>query len=238
MIEGGLIAIGILALIAAMFMLRSKGKTSHPVHKPAVSEQVVADLARPSAPPKAFPGSADSGQTAGPAELTASTDTQVEFSVPIADKQEVAVAEPSETREMLAQVAFPAQTATVVTQTPVWRIQPDQAQIELTQLSQAQVTVVLDGQLTAKPDQGLPEVQTQSGIPSDVVPSQPLKLGSGLLLNSLSIDQQITELTAEVWALQQQVAEIGGRLNSLSTCIRRSIVSAPDNSEANGRGAN
>lgn len=235
MIEGGLIAIGILALIAAMFMLRSKGKTSHPVHKPAVSEQVVADLARPSAPPKAFPGSVDSGQTAGPAELTASADTQVEFSVPIADKQEVAVAEPSETREMLAQVA---QAATVVAQTPVWRIQPDQAQIELTQLSQAQVTVVLDGQLTAKPDQGLPEVQTQSGIPSDVVPSPPLKLGSGLLLNTLSIDQQITELTAEVWALQRQVAEIGGRLDSLSTCIRRSIVSAPDNSEANGRGTN
>ncbi len=228
MIEGGLIAIGILALIAAMFMLRSKGKTSHPVHKPAVSEQVVADLARPSAPPKAFPGSADSGQTAGPAELAASADTQVEFSVPIADKQEVAVAEPSETREMLAQVAFPAQTATVVTQTPVWKIQPDQAQ----------VTVVLDGQLTAKPDQGLPEVQTQSGIPSDVVPSPPLKLGSGLLLNSLSIDQQITELTAEVWALQRQVAEIGGRLDSLSNCIRRSVVSASDNPEANGRGTN
>ncbi len=235
MIEGGLIAIGILALIAAMFMLRGKGKTSHPVHKPAVSEQVGADLARPSAPPKAFPGSVDSGQTAGPAELTASADTQVEFSVLIADKQEMAVTEPSETREMLAQVA---QAATVVAQTPVWRIQPDQAQIELTQLSQAQVTVVLDGQLTAKPDQGLPEVQTQSGIPSDVVPSPPLKLGSGLLLNTLSIDQQITELTAEVWALQRQVAEIGGRLDSLSTCIRRSIVSAPDNSEANGRGTN
>ncbi len=238
MIEGGLIAIGILALLTAMFVLRGKGKTSHPVHKSAVSEQVVEDLVRPSAPSKAFPGSADSGQTAGPAEFTASADTQVAFSVPIADKQEVAVAEPSETTEILIQVAFPAQSATAGAQTPGWISQPGQAQVEFAQFNQVQASVVLDGQFTAKPDQGFSEVQMQSGMSSGIAPLPPLRPESRLLLNPLSIDQQIAELITEVWALQQQVAEIGGRLNYLSTCIQRSRVSAPDNLDANGRGTN
>lgn len=238
MIEGGLIAIGILALLTAMFVLRGKGKTSHPVHKPAVSEQAVEDLARPSVPSKAFPGSTDSGRIAGPAEFTASADMQVAFSVPIANKQEVAVAEPSETTEMLIQVAFPAQAVTAVAQTPVWKIQPDQAQVELTQLNQTQAAVVLDGQLTDKPDQGLPEVQMQSGMSSGIAPLPPLRPGSRLLLNPLSIDQQLAELIAEVWALQQQVAEIGGRLNYLSTCIRRLLVSVPDEPGNTSRGEN
>jgi hypothetical protein len=227
-IEEGLIAIGILALVAAIFMLRGKGKTSHSVHKPVVSEQVGV-LAGPSVPPEALPGSADNEQTTTVlAELTVLTDTQVPFSMPAADKQEVTLAESSHTTELLTQVAFPVQATTVVAQTPVWTVQS----------SQTQVAVALDEQLTAKSGQGLPEVRTQSGIPSGVAPLPPLKQGSGLLPNSLSIDQQMAELIAEVWTLQQQVAEIGGRLNSLSTCIRRSLVSASDEPEANGREKN
>lgn len=243
-LEEGLIAIGILALVAAMFVLRGKGKASQSkqqvVYEPAANKQVV-DLARPSVSPMTQGmGSVSAGneQVAGFAESAVSARTEVTFSVPTADTQAGAFGEPSQMTETSTQVAFPVQSTTVVAQTPVWKIQPTQTQVELTQPSQAQVAVVLDGQLTAKPDQGLPEVQTQSGIPSGVMPLPPLKPGSRLFPHSLSIDQQMAELIAETWALQQQVAEIGCRLNYLNTCIQRSLVSASDEPGNTSRGEN
>lgn len=243
-IEEGLIAIGILALVAAMFVLRGKGNASQSeqqvVDEPAVNKQVV-DLARPSVSPMTQgvgSVSVGNGQVEGFAESAVSARTTVTFSVPTVDKQAGAFGEPSQMTETLTQVAFPMQSNTVVAQTPVWNIQPAQTQIELTQPSQTQVAVVLDGQLTAKPDQGFPGVQTQSGIPSGVASFPPLKPGASLFPNALSIDQQMAELIAETWALQQQVAEIGCRLNYLNTCIQRLLVSTPNEPGNTSRGEN
>jgi hypothetical protein len=57
-----------------------------------------------------------------------------------------------------------------------------------------------------------------------------------LLPNPPSIDQQMAELIADTWALQQQAAELGRRLNYLSTCIQHSQASTPYKSDANSRG--
>ena len=194
-IEEGLIAIGILALVAAMFVLRGKGKANQSkqqaVYEPAVNKQVV-DLARPSVSPKTQgmgSVSAGNGQVAGFAESAVSATTEVAFSVPTADKQAGAFVEPSQTTETLTQVAFPMQSTTVVAQTPV-------------------------------------------------APFPPLKPGSRLFPNSLSINQQMAELIAETWALQQQVAEIGCRLNYLNTCIQRSLVSTPNEPDNTSTGEN
>lgn len=258
-IEEGLIAIGILALIAAMVLLRGKEKTSQPkqqvLHKPVADKQVV-DLARPSAsvsprtqlspfpvPQAPFPVSSGRRQTASLAAPPVSANPQVAFPVPqvpfpvsAGSRETAGLAEPT----VLAnpQIAFPGQTTTVVAQTPVWEIQSKRTQVELAQPNQAQVAVALNGQLTDKPDQGLPEVQMQSSVSSGVVPIPSLNPASKLLPKSPSIDQQMAELIADTWVLQQQAAEIGRRLNYLSTCIQHSLASTTDEPDANSRGNN
>ncbi len=265
MITGGLIAIGILALIAAIFLLRGKEKTSQAnqqaVPKRAADKQTVAP-AKPSAsantkssfpaPQVPFPVSAVSKQAVAPAEPSISAESffvpQEPFPTSTADKQTVALAEPSvstetrapspvstadkrtaafawpsESTETLTEISFPVQSAPAA-QTPVQELQLRQTPAQKVEQDQPQAPVALNGQLTAKPDQGLSEMQTQSSIPSGGAPSSP------------SIDQQMAELIADTWALQQQAAELGRRLNYLSSCIQYSSASEPHDPHADGNG--
>jgi len=276
----GLIAIGVIALVAALFLLRSKEKTSQPkqqvVHKPAANQQT-ADLARPSAPRKTqatpfpvpqvpFPVSAANQQTVDLARPSTSPMTQLPFPgtqtpfpgsgaqasfpgtqtpflgtqaplfpTPRADQEAVTFAEPSVTTETLIQGSLPVQTPDMA-QTSVWQIQTTHTPVEQSEPDQTLVPVALNGQLSAKPNHGLPEAQMPSSTPSEAVPSPSLNPVLRLLPNPPSIDQQMAELIADTWALQQQAAELGRRLNYLSTCIQHSQASTPYKSDANNRG--
>ena len=248
MITEGLIAIGILALIVAIFLLRGKPKTSQTSQQAAPkrtgNKQAVA-ATKPSVSPKTqvsfpatqvpFPVSAANNQAVASAEPSFLAKTQppslvpqVPFPASAADKQTAVLAEPSiSSRETLTltEASFPAQTDAVA-QTPVQEAEQDWTQ----------VPVALNGQLTTQLDQDLSETQTQSSIPSEVAPLSPLKPVSRSLRYSPSIDQQMAELIADTWALQQQAAEIGRRLNYLSNCIQYSLASEPHEPDANSKG--
>jgi len=276
-ITEGLIAIGILALIAAILLVRGKGKTSQTnqqaMPKRAADKQAVV-LTKPSVLPKTqasfpgpqvpFPVSAANKQTMTFAEPSTSTQTLAPFSAPevsfpgsTADKQAVTFAESSVSTPTQApfpgpQVPFSGSTAnnqavvlaepSVLTQAPEQLSSPVQTPPvvqtpdQKAELDQTQVPVDLNDQLTAKPDQGLSEMQTPSSIPSGVAPLSPSNPASKSLRHSPSIDQQMAELIADTWALQQQATEIGRRLNYLSTCIQYSSASEPHEPNTDGNG--
>ena len=282
----GLIAIGVLALVAALFLLRSKGKTSQPkqqvVHKPAANEQT-ADLARPSAPLKTqatafpvpqvpFPVSAANKQTARPCKAfyidndtaTIPWDTSVipwgtgtipwdtdaiPWNTDAIPWNTGAIIPYAKSRpgsgDLCRALCNNRDTDTGTTpcadpgrSTNTCLANPNNTHTQFSNRNQIQtlVPVALNGQLSAKPNHGLPEAQTPSSTPSGAVPSSSLNPVPKLLPNPPSIDQQMAELIADTWALQQQAAELGRRLNYLSTCIQHSQASTSHNSDANSRG--
>jgi hypothetical protein len=152
---------------------------------------------------------------------------QILSPMPITDKQAAAFAEPFQTTDMLTQLAFPAQASTAVPQIPVWKSQSSQTRVEPTQPSQTPFAVTLNGQFAPaeQPDQSLPGMQMQPSRSSDVGSWSPLDSTSQLQSNSPSIEQQIAKLIADTWTLQQQAAEIGRRLNYLSTYVQHAQAS-------------
>jgi hypothetical protein len=290
-IEEGLIAIGILALIAAIFLLRGKAKTSQTnqqaVPKQAADKQVVAfadsgsartqsapfsapqvpfanqqptAFAEPSGLTKTqapfpvqqvpFPVSAANQQPTAFAEPSGLAKTQapfpvqqVPFPVYAANKPPVAFVESSGSTETLTleEIFFPEQEqeqATPVAPIPAPEIRPIQTQVQKAEPDQTQIPVALNERLTVQPDKDLPETQTLSNTPSGVMPLSPLNPVSRSVSSSPSIDQQMAELIADTWALQQQAAELGRRLNYLSACIQHSTASASQEheSDANSKG--
>jgi hypothetical protein len=262
-IEEGLIAIGILALIAAIVLLRGKAKTSptnqQVVPKQAADEQAVA-FAEPSrsaktqsapfsAPQVPFPVSAANQQPSAFAESgLAKTQSpfpvqQVPFPVYAANKPPGTFAESSGSTETLTleEIFFPEQEqeqTTTVAPTAAHEIRPIQTQAQKAEPDQTQIPVALNEQLTVKSDKGFPETQTLSNTLSEVMPLSPLNPVSRSVSSSPSIDQQMAELIADTWALQQQAAELGRRLNYLSACIQHSTASTSHEHEpdANSKG--
>jgi len=285
-IEEGLIAIGILALIAAIFLLRGKAKTSQTnqqaVPKQAADKQAVAfadsgsartQSAPFSAPQVPFPVSAANQQPTAFAEPSGLAKTQapfpvqqIPFPVSAANQQPTAFVEPSGLAKTqapfpvyaankppvtfvessgstetltLEEIFFPEQEqTTTVAQTPAPENQPIQIQVQKAEPDQTQTPVALNEQLTIQPDKDLPETQTLSNTPSGVMPLSPLNPVSRSVSSSPSIDQQMAELIADTWALQQQAAELGRRLNYLSACIQHSTASTSHEHEpdANSKG--
>jgi len=209
-IEEGLIAIGIFALIAAIFLLRGKGKTSQPkqrvMHKPAVNKQVV-DLAGPSVSLKA--------QTA-PFPVP-----QVPFPVSAGNRQTVGFAEQN---TQSTQISFP------VSQVPF----PGLGNGQIADFVEPTIPASTPFSMPTAGEQAI----TLSSILSGVVPSSPSNAVSKVLPDYPSIDRQLAELMADTWALQQQAIEIGRRLNYLSTCIQHSLTSTPDEPDAKSKGDN
>ncbi|HEX3642471.1 MAG TPA: hypothetical protein VHV10_14360 [Ktedonobacteraceae bacterium] len=258
-IEEGLIAIGILALIAAIFLLRGKAKTSQTnqqaVPKQAADKQAVAFADSGSARTQSAPFSAPqvpfaNQQPTAFAEPSGLAKTQAPFSAPqvpfpvyAANKPPVAFVESSGSTETLTleEIFFPEQEqeqATPVAPTPAPEIRPIQTQVQKAEPDQTQIPVALNERLTVQPDKDLPETQTLSNTPSGVMPLSPLNPVSRSVSSSPSIDQQMAELIADTWALQQQAAELGRRLNYLSACIQHSTASASQEheSDANSKG--
>ncbi len=286
-IEEGLIAIGILALIAAIVLLRGKAKTSQTnqqaMPKQAADKQAVAfadsgsartQSAPFSAPQVPFPVSAANQQpaafaepsglaktqapfpiqqvpfpvSAALAEPSGSAKTQAPFSAPqvsfpvyAANKPPGTFAESSGSTETLTleEIFFPEQEqTTTVAPTPAQEIQPIQTHVQKAEPDQTQIPVALNEQLTVKSDKGFPETQTLSNTPSEVMPLSSLNPVSRSVSSSPSIDQQMAELIADTWALQQQAAELGRRLNYLSACIQHSTASTSHEHEpdANSKG--
>jgi hypothetical protein len=258
-IEEGLIAIGILALIVAIFLLRGKAKTSQTnqqaVPKQAADKQAVtfADSGSAriqstpfSAPQVPFPVSTANQQPTAFAESSGLAKTQapfpvqqVPFPVYAANKPPVTSVESSGSTETLTleEIFFPEQT-TILAPTPAQGNQPIQTQVQKAEPDQTHIPVALNEQLTVQPDKDLPETQTLSSTPSGVMPLSPLNPVSRSVSSSPSIDQQMAELIADTWALQQQAAELGRRLNYLSACIQHSTASASQEHEpgANSKG--
>ena len=292
-IEEGLIAIGILALIAAIFLLRGKAKTS-PTNQPAVPKQAAdkqavafadsrsarTQSAPFSAPQVPFPVSTDNQQPTAFAEPSGLAKTQapfpvqqVPFPVSTANQQPTVFADPpglakAQTPFSAPQVPFPVyaankppvtfiessgstetltleeiffpeqEQATIATPTPAPESQPLHTHVQKAEPDQTQIPVALNEQLTVKPDKDLSETQTPSNTPSGVMPLSPLNPVSRSVSSSPSIEQQMAELIADTWALQQQAAEIGRRLNYLSACIQHSTasVSHEHGPDANSKG--
>ncbi|HWS82982.1 MAG TPA: hypothetical protein VN207_01850 [Ktedonobacteraceae bacterium] len=258
-IEEGLIAIGILALITAIFLLRGKAKTSQTnqqaVPKQAAHKQAVAfadsgsartQSAPFSAPQVPFPVSAANQQPTAFAEPSGLAKTQAPFSAPqvpfpvYANQPPVTFVESSGSTETLTleEIFFPVQEqeqTTPVAPTPAQEIRPIQTQVQKAEPDQTHIPVALNEQLTVQPDKDLPETQMLSNTPSGVMPLNPV---SRSVSSSPSIDQQMAELIADTWALQQQAAELGRRLNYLSACIQHSTASASHEHEpdANSKG--
>jgi hypothetical protein len=281
-IEAGLIIIGILALIAAFFLVRDKAKTSETsqqaMPKQVANKQTVT-LAEPSASTKTesallpgstvdeqptvfaeplesaktevsfpapqvpFPTSAVNKQTVILAEEPlGSARTQVSFPAPQApfptstvNKQAVTLAEPSASTQTrtLTKTSLLVQDAPI-TQTPVHEIQPIQPPVQQAEADQIQAPVAPNWQQPT--EKAFPETHMPLSIPSETIPLPPSNTGSGPLSHSPSIDQQIAELIADTWALQQQAAEIGRRLNYLSTYIQHSTASASDGRDTDSKG--
>ncbi len=146
---------------------------------------------------------------------------QVPFPTSTVNKQTVTLAEPSASTQthILTKTPLLVQDAPII-QTPVHEIRPIQTPIQQAETDQIQAPVTPNQQQpTAK---AFPETQMPLSIPSETVPLPPSNTVSGPLSHSPSVDQQIAELIADTWALQQQAAEIGRRLNYLSTYIQHS----------------
>ena len=119
-------------------------------------------------------------------------------------------------------------------QTPVHEIRPVQTPAQQAEADQIQAPVAPNQQQpTAK---AFPETHMPLSIPSETVALPPSNTVSGPLSHSPSVDQQIAELIADTWALQQQAAEIGRRLNYLSTYIQHSPESESDGGDTDSKG--
>jgi hypothetical protein len=282
-IEAGLIIIGILALIAAFFLVRDKAKTSETsqqaMPKQVANKQTVT-LAEPSASAKPesvlLPGSTADEQPTVFAKPLASAKTEELFPVPqvpfptsTTNKQTVALAE-EPLGSARTQVSFPVpqapfptstvnrQTVTLaeepsastqthtltktsllvqdapITQTPAHEIQPIQTPVQQAEADQIQAPVVPNWQQPT--NKTFPETHMPVSILSETIPLPPSDTESGSLIHSPSVDQQIAELISDTWALQQQAAEIGRRLNYLSTYIQHSTASTSDGRDTNSKG--
>ncbi len=223
MITEGLIAIGILALLVAIFLLQGKAKTSQ------TNTQVVQVPKRPTdeqAVPFAEPS------------VSAATQTQnlfpapgVPFPVSVVDEH----AESLEEATTQTLVPFPVQVMAVA-QTPVQESQLLQTHIQDIEADQTHVPIAVHEPSTAKPDESLPETPRPSSLPSRMVScSSPLTTASRSLSQPPSISQQMTELLADTWELQQQVVDMGRRLNYLSVSIQHLLASSSHEPDANSR---
>jgi len=236
MITEGLIAIGILALIAALFLLggrtNNRQANQYVRRKRAANKYPVA-LAEPSGLAKTltpFPISTADKQFTTFVEPFEVTKPLTQFDLYTPDDTQDLAKSSKATEE--AQASSPMQT-TIVTQTSVQEIQPIQIQVQQVAPDQAQVPIALNEQPTAKLYDDLPERQAQSSLASQIAPL-PI---SRSLRRPPSIDEQMADLTADTWALQQQAAEIARRLSYLSACLQHSLASAlyepDDNSNHN-----
>jgi hypothetical protein len=202
------------------------------------------------APPRAdntstgrtFPTSAVNKQTVTLAEPLEPAKTQVSFPVPqvpfptsTVNKQTVTLTEPSASTQThtLTKTPLLAQDAPI-TQTPVHEIQPIQTSVQQAEANQIQAPVAPNQQQPT--DKAFPETRMPLSIPSETVPLPPSNTVSEPLSHSPPIDQQIAELIADAWALQQQAAEIGRRLNYLSIYVQHSPTSASDGRDTDSKG--
>lgn len=263
MITEGLIAVGILALIVALFLLGGRTKNrqanQHIRHKRATHQHSAA-LAEPSGSARTlthFPMSTVDKSLSTLVEPLEVTKPLIQFDLYTPDDAQDLTRSSKATEETLTQfdrympddmqnfakpykatketqASSPMQTM-AVTQTLVQEIQPIQIQVQQGAPDQAQVSAALNEQPTAKLYDDLPERQAQSGLASKIAPLPLSKPISRSLRRPPSIDEQMADLTADAWALQQQAAEIARRLSYLSACLQHSLASAPyepdDNSQ-------
>jgi hypothetical protein len=201
---------------------------------------------------RTFPTSAVNKQTVAIAEPLGPAKTQVSFPAPqvpfptsTVNKQTVTLAEPSASTQthILTKTPLLVQDAPITqtpvreirpVQTPVHEIRPVQTPEQQAEADQIQAPVTPNQQQpTAK---AFPETPMPLSIPSETVALPPSNTVSGPLSHSPSVDQQIAELIADTWALQQQAAEIGRRLNYLSTYIQHSPESESDGGDTDSKG--
>jgi len=172
----------------------------------------------------------------GPAKTQVSFPApQVPFPTSTVNKQTVTIAEPSASTQthILTKTPLLVQDAPI-TQIPVHEIRPVQTPAQQAEADQIQAPVAPNQQQpTAK---AFPETHMPLSIPSETVALPPSNTVSGPLSHSPSVDQQIAELIADTWALQQQAAEIGRRLNYLSTYIQHSPESESDGGDTDSKG--
>ena len=211
----------------------------------AVNKQTVALADKPLGPAKTqvsfpapqvpFPTSTVNKQTVTLAEPP-SVPTQTHTPGPVSLRAaRVELAEPStsiQTRT-LTKTPLLVQDAPI-TQTPVHEIRPIQTPAQQAESDQRQAPVAPNRQQPT--NKAFPEAHMPLSIPSETVPLPPSNTVAGpLLSHSPSIDQQIAELIADTWALQQQAAEIGRRLNYLSTYIQHSPASESDGRDTDSK---